>query len=126
MLRPDRTAPNLFDLHPPFQIDGNFGGTAGIAEMLLQSQERELRGEKDAVSVLDLLPALPKAWPTGSVTGLKARSGFEVDLTWADGALTQAKIRSLLGTPCAVRYGGKTVDLSLKSGHVVRLDTNLR
>ena len=126
LLRPDRTAPNLFDLHPPFQIDGNFGGTAGIAEMLLQSQERELRGEKDAVSVLDLLPALPKAWPTGSVTGLKARSGFEVDLTWADGALTQAKIRSLLGTPCAVRYGGKTVDLSLKSGHVVRLDTNLR
>jgi len=93
------TYPNLFCAHPPFQIDGNFGGTAAIAELLLQSH-REREGEDYTVH---LLPALPKAWPQGSVTGLRARGGVQVDISWRDGALEQATLQRVAGADGPVR-----------------------
>ncbi len=118
-----KTLPNLFDLCGPFQIDGNFGATAGIAEMLLQSQWTKTEtGNVEAgkpetkVRILNLLPALPREWPTGSATGLCARGGFVVDLDWKDGALTRAVIHSRLGGSCLLRYGGRDVELQTRPG----------
>jgi len=115
LLGPERTYPNLFDAHPPFQIDGNLGGTAAIAEMLVQSHEPCVIGAQSGFEI-ELLPALPRAWSTGSVTGLRARGGFEVAVTWRDGRLVTATLRSALGGATRLRYAGATRDLVLAPG----------
>ncbi|MFT3997885.1 MAG: glycoside hydrolase family 95 protein [Asticcacaulis sp.] len=111
LLHPRRSYPNLFDAHPPFQIDGNFGGAAGIAEMLMQSH----RGR------IELLPALPSVWPQGRFSGLKARGGFEVALEWADGVPSQATIHSVRGGRTQVVWKKARLDLNLKAGERVTL-----
>jgi alpha-L-fucosidase 2 len=100
------TYPNLFDAHPPFQIDGNFGGTAAIVEMLLQSTADEII----------LLPALPGAWESGQVSGICARGGFEVSMSWSAGVLDQATVLNKSGYPCTIIYGGKRYALDAEKG----------
>ena len=111
LLSPERTYPNMFDAHPPFQIDGNFGGAAGIAEMLLQSHRERIH----------LLPALPRAWSRGSVNGLRARGGYTLDIRWSGGVLEHAVISSAHGRPTTVMYRGQRLDLRLKPGAKQRI-----
>jgi len=99
-------APNLFGLHPPFQIDGNFGTTAGIAEMLIQSH----------AGIINLLPALPQAWPYGKVEGLKARGGYEVDIEWEDNELVNARISSEREQAVKIQHKGNVIKLDMKKG----------
>ncbi|WP_315252872.1 glycoside hydrolase family 95 protein [Segatella oulorum] len=107
----DGTLNNLWDTHPPFQIDGNFGGTAGITEMLLQSH----------AGFIDVLPALPDSWKQGEVRGLCARGGFEVRLKWQQGMLQSVVVKSLAGEPCTLNYHGKTLHFGTKKGQTYRL-----
>jgi alpha-L-fucosidase 2 len=98
-----------------FQIDGNLGATAGIAEMLLQSHAGQI----------NLLPALPKAWANGSVKGLRARGGFELDIAWNGGKLTEATIRSSRGGTCKVRHNGKVKEFGTRAGQCYQIDGQL-
>jgi alpha-L-fucosidase 2 len=110
------TYPNLFDAHPPFQIDGNFGATSGMTEMLLQSHEEFLR----------ILPALPSAWRDGEVRGLRARGGFEVNISWKSGKLQTLTLRSLLGRPCKIVYGNAVSEISTEPGQTYRLNGDVQ
>ena len=100
------TYPNLFDAHPPFQIDGNFGGAAAVAEMLVQSTENEIR----------LLPALPEAWPIGSIKGICARGGFEISLEWENSTLKKVIVLAKQGGSTNLISGNKQKDIFLKKG----------
>jgi alpha-L-fucosidase 2 len=111
LLDPSRTYPNMFDSHPPFQIDGNFGGANGILEMLMQC----IAGE------IEILPALPRAWPAGSVTGLRARGGFGVDISWSGGKLGAVTIHGSPGGETLLRYGEKVHRLRVRKGRRVTI-----
>ncbi len=124
LLSPGLTYPNLFDAHPPFQIDGNFGGAASIAEMLVQSRIGTVStATTQATSAeIEFLPALPAAWPSGKVKGLRARGGFEVDVTWENGRLAGASLISLNGGTAILRHRGATREVKLEKGGQFRWD----
>jgi alpha-L-fucosidase 2 len=124
--------PNLFDAHPPFQIDGNFGATAGIAEMLLQSNDPQAKptsltnAQQGQAAVVRLLPALPSAFPAGSVTGLRARGGFEVNIAWRQGKLQRATLRAKVSAPLTVIYADKKTEIAAVAGRQYILDADLK
>ena len=108
--------PNLFDAHPPFQIDGNFGGAAGIVEMLVQSH----------MGYIDILPALPSALPDGEISGVCLRGGFELSFRWQSGKLMEIEVLSKAGQPCTLKYGEKTVEFKTKANQVYSFDSRLK
>jgi alpha-L-fucosidase 2 len=124
--------PNLFDAHPPFQIDGNFGATAGIIEMLMQSHDpRDTPEGFSAVQggregYIHLLPALPAAFRSGRASGLRARGGFEVSIEWRDGKLVRADILSRLGKRVTLRYRDRERTLETRPGTSYRFGSNLQ
>ena len=108
--------PNLFDAHPPFQIDGNFGGASGIVEMLMQSH----------LNAIDILPALPDAIPNGHIRGVRARGGFDLDFEWENGQLVRLKVLSTAGYPLTIRYGDKNYTVATKKGEVLQFNHDLK
>jgi alpha-L-fucosidase 2 len=117
----DSTLPNLFDSCPPFQIDGNFGATAAIIEMLMQS-----RYEADGTTTIELLPALPHAWPAGQITGIVAQGNVVVDITWVNGALESAGLTARQDIDARILCSGKSATFSLKKGVTLALDASLQ
>ena len=111
-----RTSKNLFCLHPPFQIDGNFVAAAGMSEMLLQSH----------TGIIHLLPALPSSWVNGEIKGIKARGALEVAIKWEEGTLVSATIKSLKGGTYKVKYKEKEIEITAEPGDVVILDNQLK
>ena len=107
---------NLFDAHPPFQIDGNFGGAAGIGEMLIQSHTK----------YIDILPALPSDFKDGEVKGIRARGGFELNFSWKNGKLSQLGVLSKAGNDCVLRYAGKEISISTKKGKKYKFNGDLK
>jgi alpha-L-fucosidase 2 len=124
--------PNMFDAHPPFQIDGNFGATAGITEMLLQTDDPYgtstslTQVESGDAAFVNLLPALPSALPNGSVSGLRARGGLEAAITWQNGKLVKAVLKASRTEPVKVRYAGKEIELPAKAGQTYTLGPELQ
>ena len=108
--------PNLFDAHPPFQIDGNFGGAAGIVEMLIQSH----------LGAIDLLPALPDALKEGNISGVVARGAFELSLNWKEGVLQEVSVLSKAGKKCNLRYHGKSVAFNTEVGKTYTFNGKLK
>ena len=105
--------PNLFDAHPPFQIDGNFGGAAGIVEMIMQSHQ----------GYIQVLPALPDSWQSGSIKGLKARGGFEISMSWNEGKLISLSVLSTAGNKLKIKYGDKMVKKETKAGETYQINS---
>jgi alpha-L-fucosidase 2 len=122
--------PSPWEFDYPFQIDANLGATGALAEMLLQSHQREQAAmdQADGMArvIVRLLPALPRAWPDGCVKGLRARGGFEVDMWWMNGALTRASVRSVHGSHCTVAYRDTLVLLDFSRCHEYGLDESLK
>ncbi|NJL18764.1 MAG: hypothetical protein HC901_00080 [Bdellovibrionaceae bacterium] len=118
----ERTYNNLWGKHPPFQIDANFGGTSGIAEMLLQSHLMQELPKKNSLTFQDfnflihVLPSLPGKWSEGSFSGMRARGGFEVSASWKYGKPTSVTIKSLAGNPARLKIGDQVIDINLKKG----------
>jgi alpha-L-fucosidase 2 len=108
--------PNLFDAHPPFQIDGNFGGAAGIGEMLIQSHTK----------YIDILPGLPSALPNGEVKGICARGGFVLNIKWSGGRLEEVEVLSNAGQECLLRYNGKELKIATQKGKRYKVNGELQ